>query len=173
MERDNILKKTVILLYYKKNLIELNDIESYVYGLEVLLLKFTHTLIFLVFGILNNNLPSVLVFLYLFSYIRSRIHGFHAKTRSQCLLYSIIMCIILNIGLIYKLPNNEIIFINMIFTIILCKIIPKSAPFLISIEILLLLLPYNLLYSIFVAELFSLLLYYIMHLNTYIKQRLM
>lgn len=162
MKMNNILRKTTINLFYKNDLIKFNEIDNYVYGLEVLLLKIAHTSVFILFGILNKNLLSLLLFLYLFSYIRARIHGYHANTRIKCLLLSLIMCFILCLGLVYKFPKREILlFMNLITTLLICKIIPKSSPFLFSLTMLVFFAPNKIINPIFFAEFFSLILYYL------------
>lgn len=90
----------VINYLIKKNFIVEDEKEEYLYGIEVLELKILHTVGIIAISIINHRFIEMILFLTFYSYIRSIIGGFHAKTRVACFVISIMMaaftCYLLN-----------------------------------------------------------------------------
>ncbi|MEG2506487.1 MAG: accessory gene regulator B family protein [Longicatena sp.] len=151
--------------------IDNQQIEEYVYGFEVLKLKIIHSFLIMLIAFYTGKFIPILLFLYLFSSVRSLIGGKHAKSKYVCLFISLMMtmfaCFILEKN---SLPNW--LFVIGIFILIL-KIgyIIKSKMFsknILYISFLLTLIAFildmeQILIVIYLALLFSLLLYLMYH----------
>lgn len=157
-----MIHKLTEYLFYKKNLIEYDEIEEYKYGLEVMILKLIHFLLFFIFGIIHNCLIPLIIFLMIFSHIRSEVNGYHATTRFRCLIISFAMVISLYFCILNKIIDKEyLIFLNILLSLLLFKQCSKLFNKLSFLIIVMIMAPYNIVISIFVAELFPLILYYI------------
>lgn len=70
------------------DIIERQDAEIYLFGLECLLLKALNVASFFVIAILMGRLREFLIFSLIYSFLRNNAGGFHAKTRLHCYILS-------------------------------------------------------------------------------------
>lgn len=154
-------KRLATDLFYRNKLIKLDEIEDYAYGIELLTLKIIHILLFAIFGFIYGKILSVIIFLAFYSFIRSRIGGYHAKNCLSCFFYSIIISI--SLCLCLELQNINVIrliFSYFILTLLLCILYPKISFRILFLFLFILNFSYQLFFPIWFAELISILLYF-------------
>lgn len=165
-------KKIAISLFLKNNLIQYDEIDEFTYGLEVLCLKIMHILVFLILGYSYGKLISMLIFLSTYSFIRSRIGGFHAKKSINCLIISFLIGICLWYCLCINHLNVKVIIItHCLLSIIICFLYPKLLP-IIVILLLTFVFPYYVYIPIWFAELVSVLLWFVNKVKNYNNYKL-
>lgn len=109
------------------NIIDIEDREIYIYGLELLISTLFTSISILILGFLIGNLIFAVTFLLVHFFLKSYTGGYHAKHYYECYIYSIftyIVLVIINciISDIYK-P-----FIGLLLLIISMLVIFKFAP---------------------------------------------
>lgn len=109
-----MIESKIIDLMISKNVICLDERELYQYGLEVLLLKITHILCILLIGILTNKFIEIVSFIVVFSLLRRNVKGFHATTKTNCLMLSITLSAGLVVFLNYYDQKTSLIFPNIV-----------------------------------------------------------
>lgn len=70
-----------------------NEKEIYEFGIETAILKFVHIITMVLIGIAFGLLVQTILFVICYSTIRAYAGGFHAKTRINCYIISVIMII--------------------------------------------------------------------------------
>lgn len=91
------------------------DKETVRYGLEILYIKVFFTVCAMFIAALFHCFWECLIFLIMFSAIRTSAGGYHAKTRIQCFIMSMLM-IIINIGVVKltaRFPSLDLILISL------------------------------------------------------------
>ena len=79
------LAENVALLFLKKNIIEKEDLEIYIYGSELLISEIVSTMIVIVIGIVAGRMFNTLLYLLVFTVIRVYAGGYHASTHRNCI----------------------------------------------------------------------------------------
>ncbi|MCM1166500.1 MAG: accessory gene regulator B family protein [Lachnospiraceae bacterium] len=85
----------------RSNVIEADDAEIYIYGINQILVSVINVSSALIIGLLFGTILEIVVFMAAYIPLRSFAGGFHAKTPLRCYIYSLIMLIIVSMGLKY------------------------------------------------------------------------
>ncbi len=85
----------------RSNVIEAEDAEIYIYGINQILVSVLNVSSALIIGLLFGTLFEIAVFMAAYVPLRSFAGGFHAKTPLRCYIFSIIMLIAVSIGFRY------------------------------------------------------------------------
>ncbi len=85
----------------RSNVIEAEDAEIYIYGINQILVSVLNVSSALIIGLIFGTLLEIAVFLTAYIPLRSFAGGYHARTPLRCYIYSLIMLIIVSIGLKY------------------------------------------------------------------------
>lgn len=85
----------------RSNVIEADDAEIYIYGINQILVSVLNVSSALIIGLLFGTLLEIAVFMAAYIPLRSFAGGYHARTPLRCYIYSLIMLIIVSIGLKY------------------------------------------------------------------------
>ncbi len=122
------ISEDIVFWLIKNNIIEIDEREVYIYGLEALLLNITNIITALVISILTCSPGHFIAFLTVFVPLRAFAGGFHAKTSTRCyiyttLLYGITVLLIKLCPLLYQNLMVKILFI--IIIIIIIKLAPQ------------------------------------------------
>ena len=113
-----MLERKITNLMISKCIISDDEIETFQYGVEIAFIKMIHTLTIFMIGLLSRKLIEMILFVAIFSLLRSCINGYHSKTKMGCLIISIFMAM----GLIISLSFLSL-FKNMNFLIIIVTIV--------------------------------------------------
>ena len=84
--------------------------EEYTYGLDLVMSVIVSDLTMLIIGIIMKMIPQVIVFVFMYKFIRKYTGGFHCETALTCYLSSSTMCICVLLAIKY-LPYNLGIYI--------------------------------------------------------------
>lgn len=84
--------------------------DIYRFGLECMLLKIVHYITYFLIAFLLHSLGSLLLSACIFAPLRSRVGGYHARTRWGCYVFSCFMVVILCILNGNPIPNCYLIF---------------------------------------------------------------
>lgn len=84
------MKQLITLLLCGKNIINHEDIEEYLYGLEIIELKVIHFSFIMCIAIFSEKGFESITFLYIYSSIEAIIGGYHSKSRIFCLIISML-----------------------------------------------------------------------------------
>lgn len=79
--------------------------EEYTYGLDLVMSVIASDLTMLIIGIIMKMIPQVIVFVFMYKFIRKYTGGFHCETALTCYLSSSTMCICVLLAIKY-LPYN-------------------------------------------------------------------
>ena len=79
--------------------------EEYTYGLDLVMSVIVSDLTMLIIGIIMKMIPQVIVFVFMYKFIRKYTGGFHCETALTCYLSSSTMCICVLLAIKY-LPYN-------------------------------------------------------------------
>lgn len=85
----------------RSNVIEAEDAEIYIYGINQILVSVLNVSSALIIGLIFGTLLEIAVFMAAYIPLRSFAGGYHAKTPLRCYIFSVIMLIIVSIGLKY------------------------------------------------------------------------
>lgn len=85
----------------RSNVIEAEDAEIYIYGINQILVSVLNVSSALIIGLIFGTLLEIAVFMAAYIPLRSFAGGYHARTPLRCYIYSLIMLIIVSIGLKY------------------------------------------------------------------------
>ncbi len=77
------------------NIIDIEDREIYIYGLELLISTLFTSISILILGFLIGNLIFAVTFLLVHFFLKSYTGGYHAKHYYECYIYSILVFIVL------------------------------------------------------------------------------
>lgn len=90
--------------------IQKEEEEEYVYGLDVILSLICTDAVMLTIGIIMKMIPQVIVFTFMYKFIRKYTGGYHCNSSLMCLMSSSTMCICVLLAIKY-LPYNLGIYI--------------------------------------------------------------
>lgn len=123
---DKLLDRMVS--YLKKDDIDLDETEVIKYGLEIIILKFIFWMSSLSVGILMGCFIESVIYIALFTVLRSYAGGYHAKSRIKCFIQSMFTVIVAM--LLLKLAGTYYIFSILLFipTVFFSILIWKFAP---------------------------------------------
>lgn len=103
---DRIIDKLMNFLYKSQENMSEERYEIVKYGLEIIIIKYLFFAAALIIGILMNSFWECLIFIIFLSTIRSKSGGYHADTRIQCFVQSMMTFVfalsILKLESIYK-----------------------------------------------------------------------
>lgn len=90
----------------RSSVIEAEDAEIYIYGINQILVSVFNVLSALIIGLILGTFFEVMVFMAAYIPLRIFAGGYHAKTPLRCYIFSVIMLIIVSLGMKY-LPLAE------------------------------------------------------------------
>ena len=79
--------------------------EEYTYGLDLVMSVIVSDLTMLIIGIIMKMIPQVIVFGFMYKFIRKYVGGYHCESSLTCLMSSSTMCICVLLAIKY-LPYN-------------------------------------------------------------------
>lgn len=85
------LAEDIAFLLIKKKLIDIDQRDVYIYGLEIILLNGGLVLLFLLISLLCKSISNFWAYLLFFIPLRMLSGGYHSKTSERCFILSIIM----------------------------------------------------------------------------------
>ena len=85
----------------KSKVVEAEDVEIYIYGINQILVSILNVSSALIIGFIFGVIPEVAVFMAAYIPLRSFAGGYHAQTPLRCYIFSVIMLIVISIGLKY------------------------------------------------------------------------
>ncbi len=85
----NKISKNVAVFFIKNNLVQEDEIDIYIYGLQLIISSILGISIILFFGIISERLTDSLIFLFCFIILRQYSGGYHANSYLKCNLYFI------------------------------------------------------------------------------------
>ncbi len=85
----------------RSNVIEAEDAEIYIYGINQILVSVLNVLSALIIGLILGTFFEVVVFMAAYIPLRIFSGGYHAKTPLRCYIFSVIMLIIVSLGMKY------------------------------------------------------------------------
>lgn len=125
---DKLLDATMNFLYRNEGKMDEEQAEIVRYGLELFFLKVSFFAATMVIGFLMGSFWECLIFNVLLSGIRTMAGGFHANTRIQCFVMSmltfIIVLIILKIVAIHSMLLLPLMLLAMLSAIVIWKFAP-------------------------------------------------
>lgn len=90
------------------NIVELDDRECYIYGLELLLSKMIVLSVIALIALITHLLIPSIIFTFLYLLIRQYTGGFHCQTAEMCIFLSIIIYVIFAVVFKFNLIHSEI-----------------------------------------------------------------
>lgn len=125
---DKLLDKTMNFLYKNNYNMDEEQAEVIRYGLELLFIKISFFVCTMIIGIVMGSVFECLIFTILFSSIRTLAGGYHANTRMQCFIISMltftsVLCL-LKIIEIYEYILLPIAVVAIIFSIVIWEYSP-------------------------------------------------
>ncbi|WP_313346261.1 accessory gene regulator B family protein [Sedimentibacter sp.] len=97
----NKISKNVAVFFIKNNLIQVDEIDIYIYGLQLIISSILGISIILFFGIISDHLTDSLIFLFCFIILRQYSGGYHANSYLKCNLYFISIFLLTEAAVIY------------------------------------------------------------------------
>lgn len=132
---DKVIDKLMKFLYKNQESVNEEEYEIVKYGLEILLIKYLFFAAALIIGILMHSFWECLIFIIFLSTIRSKSGGYHADTRIQCFIQSMMTFVfslsILKLESIYNsiiIPLTILAFCSSIIIWALAPIDTKNNP---------------------------------------------
>ncbi|MDF9866496.1 accessory gene regulator B [Bacilli bacterium PM5-3] len=98
-------------LMIKNKIINEEEAEVFIYGIELFFLKLAHTLIVLLIGLMFNRFLETFFFVIFYEMLKTNINSYHSKSKIICYLLSVLMAI----GLIILLRYSNYFTINYLF----------------------------------------------------------
>ena len=127
---EKILNITMNILYKNDDGIDEKKAEIIKYGLEIIFLKITFFASTMILGALMHSFWECLIFTALFSRIRSLAGGYHASTRMQCFVQSMLTFAavlgVLKLVKIYSVILIPIVVLALISTAIIFRFAPMD-----------------------------------------------
>ncbi len=106
----------------EQKIIEKDDVDVYLYGLELILSFIINTLIILILGIILHRVDVTIVFLLIFISLRRFTGGYHAQTRFRCKISIIITHLIVMIfSVFYDIGLIECMFLGILSFILIIR----------------------------------------------------
>ncbi len=125
---DKLIDATMDFLYHNEENMDEEQAEIVRYGLELFFLKVSFFLATMVIGILMGSFWESLIFTALLSGIRTMAGGFHANTRMQCFVMSMLtftcVLMILKLAAVYNVILIPLTVLAVISSIIIWKFAP-------------------------------------------------
>lgn len=84
--------------------------EEYIYGLDLIMSLICTDIVMIIIGIIMKMIPQVIVFGFMYKFIRKYVGGYHCESSLTCLMSSSTMCICVLLAIKY-LPYNLGIYI--------------------------------------------------------------
>jgi len=97
----NKISKNVAVFFIKNNLIQVDEIDIYIYGLQLIISSILGISIILFLGIISERLTDSLIFLFCFIILRQYSGGYHANSYLKCNLYFITIFLLTEAAVIY------------------------------------------------------------------------
>ena len=97
----NKISKNVAVFFIKNNLIQVDEIDIYIYGLQLIISSILGISIILFFGIISERLTDSLIFLFCFIILRQYSGGYHANSYLKCNSYFISIFLLTEAAVIY------------------------------------------------------------------------
>lgn len=97
----NKISKNVAVFFIKNNLIQVDEIDIYIYGLQLIISSILGISIILFLGIISERLTDSLIFLFCFIILRQYSGGYHANSYLKCNLYFISIFLLTEAAVIY------------------------------------------------------------------------
>ena len=107
----------------KSKVVEAEDVEIYIYGINQILTSVLNVSSALIIGFIFGVIPEVAVFMAAYIPLRSFAGGYHAKTPLRCYIFSVIMLIIVSIGMKYLYIANWVYYIVLAATTIVVLVL--------------------------------------------------
>ena len=79
--------------------------EEYIYGLDLIMSLICTDIVMIIIGIIMKMIPQVIVFGFMYKFIRKYVGGYHCESSLTCLMSSSTMCICVLLAIKY-LPYN-------------------------------------------------------------------
>lgn len=118
------LSEKIVTFFEKYEVIDSEDREVYLYGLDRIIGLLLNLIVFLLIGLAFNSIGVVAIFCLLFIPLRSYAGGYHAPTEFSCFMSSNIM--VLSCVLLVKLMNG--VNINIVVILLLMAVIWLLGP---------------------------------------------
>ncbi len=120
------IAEDIAFLLIKNKIVDIEEREVYVYGLEVLLLNISNIIIALIISLITKSMWHFVAFILIFVPLRIFVGGYHAKTSEICFIYtSLVYALTVLIIKLFPLLNQNIVAI-IVTTILLIPIIVFS-----------------------------------------------
>ena len=87
--------------------------EEYIYGLDLIMSLICTDIVMIIIGIIMKMIPQVIVFGFMYKFIRKYVGGYHCESSLTCLMSSSTMCICVLLAIKY-LPYNHGIYLSLI-----------------------------------------------------------
>lgn len=97
----NKISKNAAVFFIKNNLIQEDEIDIYIYGLQLIISSILGISIILFLGIISERLTDSLIFLFCFIILRQYSGGYHANSYLKCNLYFITIFLLTEFVVIY------------------------------------------------------------------------
>lgn len=116
----------------QSNVIEAEDIEIYIYGINQIFVSILNIVSALIIGLIFGVLWEIAVFMAVYIPLRSYAGGYHAKTPLRCYIFSVIMLIIVSTGIKYLYVAEWVYYaffaLSIIVVFILSPVEDKNKP---------------------------------------------
>jgi len=115
------LSKLIANKLVNRNVVCLEDIEIYVYGLYMLFFKILYLFIFLILGVSLNMAVETIILVLVYSSLRKLAGGYHANTEKKCLLVTVITMIgmLLSTKLFYCFFNERLLLFMLVCAVLI------------------------------------------------------
>lgn len=102
----------------QSNVIEAEDIEIYIYGINQIFVSILNIASALIIGLIFGMFWEIAVFMAVYIPLRSYAGGYHARTPLRCYIFSVIMLIIVSAGMKYLYVAEWVYYAFLAFAII-------------------------------------------------------
>lgn len=109
-------------------IVEEEDLEWFVYGVEKRVTSAIASVLFLLVAVVLSDVPTAIIYLTSFYFLRSRTNGYHAKTMTRCLFVSVIIELFFLLCILPNLTNNNVYLLNTISFLIIFIFAPYNHP---------------------------------------------
>ncbi len=116
----------------RSNVIEAEDAEIYIYGINQILVSVLNVSSALIIGLIFGVFLEITIFMAAYIPLRSFAGGYHAKTPLMCYIFSVMMLIIVSIGMKYLYLADWVYYVLLavaaLIIIILSPVEDKNKP---------------------------------------------
>lgn len=116
----------------RSNVIEAEEAEIYIYGINQILVSVLNVSSALIIGFIFDVFLEVAVFMAAYIPLRSFAGGYHAKTPLRCYIFSVIMLIVVSIGMNYLYMEDWVCYVvlavSALVVIILAPVEDRNKP---------------------------------------------